>query len=212
LYASRNKKFGSNILDKYIMLAFILLAILTMFNEIYFLLFRDVTVSGWFFQLAQTVIFIIQSFILFKQVKQTEISSRQQIPVIVLNHSETKYSGSDDKLVEVAIINVRNLTENLAFYVKLEEMVAKHGKRIDEILRNVNCDIVGYLGPREEREMCHIADLRKFVEVVDLVKISYLDVYGDWHETMFRVSSKEDRLIFMPIPQNILKQKSVEKK
>jgi len=210
LCASRNKKFGSNILDKYIELAFILLAILTISNELYFLLFRDVTISEWFFQLTQTIILIIQSFILFKQVKQTEILSRQQIPVILLNHSKTKCGGTDDKLAAVAIINVRNLTNNPAFYVKLEEMTPKTSK--NEVTKYVDCNVIEYLGPREEGELCRIIDPQRFAEVVDLVKISYLDAYGDWHETMFRVSSEGDRLIFMPIPQNILEQKSVEKK
>jgi len=194
---------------------FALMLLLALFSTLYSIIVYKANPPMAFLQFIQTVTLIVQAAILFIQ---TVILSRQlglyrhhEIPVIVLKHSGTKYGGTESKPVAIATINVRNLTDNPAFYVKLWRIDAKIGKRIgDEILKNVDCDIVEYLGPREEREMCRIFDPQRFAEVVDLVKISYWDAYGDWRETVFWVSSERGRLVFTPIPQNILKQRRRE--
>jgi len=158
-------------------------------------------------QLIQTVSLIVQIAILFVQAvilaMQTDLYRRHEIPIIVLEHSETEYDGAEGNPVAIAIISVRNLTDNPAFYVKLQSVDAKivGGVAVGETSNNVDCRIVEYLGPREEREMCRINDPQRFAEAVDIVKISYLDAYGDWYEVVFRVSSERGRLIFTPMPQ-----------
>jgi len=196
-------------LEIIVMLAFILMLVLALFGILYYNFTHEVNLPTLFIQFTQTIAIIVQAIILFIQViillRQTEIMSRQldlyryhEIPIIVLRYHP------------VAIINAKNLTDNPAFYIKLEEIAAKSGKRIDnEIIKNISCNIVEYLGPREEREMCSIVEPHKFAEVVDIVKISYLDAYGDWHEMVFKVGGR-DKPIFTPIPQNIFEQKRKE--
>jgi len=172
--------------------------------EIYFFITHEFYIATFFFQFIQTITMVTQAVILFRQ---SEIMSRQldlyryhEIPAIVLRYSNTNASESSDS---TAIINVMNLTDNPAFYIKLGEILAKSDKRIgNEIIENIRCNIVEYLGSREEREMCHVVNSYKFAEVVGTIKISYWDVYGDRHEMVCEVDEK-DKLIFTCMPQNV---------
>jgi len=188
-------------LEKIAKATFTFMLLLAVFSTLYSILVYKENPPMAFLQFIQIVILIMQTAIFFIQTvilaRQLDLYRRHEIPIIVLRH------------YPVATINAKNLTDNPAFYIKLE-VNPKSGKRIDdEIIKNIRCNIVEYLGPREERGMCHIVDLYKFAEVVDIVKISYLDAYGDWHEMVFSVEGK-DKLIFTPMPQNIFKQERKE--
>jgi len=225
MHVLRHRKSSLEII---VMLVFTLMPSLALFGILYYIFTHEVNLPTLFIQFVQAIAIIVQAIILFIQViillRQTEISSRQTeimsrqlkyhiTPIIGLKHFDTKHSEIIDREIKTfatAIINVKNLTDNPTFRIKLEEVNPKSGKKIDdEILKNIKCNIVEYLGPREEREMCYIDEPHKFAEVVDIVKISYLNAHGDWYEMVFRVEGK-DKLIFMPIPQNVFEQKRKE--
>jgi len=151
-----------------------------------YVLFRDITII----LIVQSMIIAIQMVILYIQLI---ILSRGRIPLIVLERSRTDIGET--------IINVKNLTDNPAFYIEVETLNTEN----NEIKENIKCDIVEYLGPREEREMCYIYDPRKFAEVVNTVKISYLDGDDNRYVMEFKVNSKEVngevKLSFIPIPR-----------
>jgi len=171
-----------------------------------FVLFHKIDIT--IIQIVQSMIITTQMALLYVQLR---IMSRREIPIIVLEHSRTNVDGIIDrepKYLFTAIINVKNLTDNPALRIKLEVNL-KSGKKIDdEIEKNIKCDIVEYLGPREEREMCRIVEPHKFAEVVDIVKISYLDADGNSYEMVFSVNGKDVngkvKLSFIPIPQKHL--------
>jgi len=190
-------------------ITFAFMLLLALFSVLYSVLIYKDNPPTLFLQYVQTIAIIVQAVILFIQTgilsRQLDLYRYHEIPIIVLKRSEGDFSR-----VGGEAINVKNLTDNPAFYIKLEEINAKSCKKIDdEIAKNIgySCNIVEYLGPREEREMCYIANPYKFAEVVDIVKISYWDAYGDWHEIVFRVDRK-DKIVFTPVPQNIFKQKT----
>jgi len=93
-----------------------------------------------------------------------------------------------------------NAGKGPALAVRVEEIRLRKGGSVAENMDSVKCDAVAGLGTKEKAELCLVEDPLKFIEDVELIKISYYDAFGNRHERAFRVKW-DGRPIFVPIFQ-----------
>jgi len=157
---------------------------------------KELNTPEFLLQFAQAFIIAAQLAILIGQL-EAMLKRHHKIPLIVLRYSN-------------GIINVKNLTDNPAFHIKLEEIRDKKGKKIDG-----EFEIAEYLGPGEEKKIRISKDSAKDTDTIKNIKdckISYWDIYEDRHEIVCKVNEEDGQLTFTCMPPRVFKQKRKDEK